>query len=37
MHNGEDKDADIKGHADAWKAAHQAQWDAWIEVAKAAK
>jgi glycine betaine/proline transport system substrate-binding protein len=37
MHNGEDKDSDIKRHADAWKAAHQAQWDAWINAAKAAK
>jgi glycine betaine/proline transport system substrate-binding protein len=37
MHNGEDKDSDIKRHADAWKASHQAQWDAWIKDAKAAK
>ncbi len=37
MHQGQDKDADIMRHAVTWKAAHQAEWDAWIKDAKAAK
>ena len=37
MHQGEDKDADIKRHAETWKAAHLKEWNQWIEAAKAAK
>lgn len=37
MHKGEKSDADIKRHAETWKAAHQAQWDDWLRDARAAK
>lgn len=37
MHKGEKSDADIKRHAETWRAAHQAQWDAWLKEARAAK
>ncbi|MER8602020.1 glycine betaine/L-proline ABC transporter substrate-binding protein ProX [Mesorhizobium sp. M1339] len=37
MHNGENTDPDIKRHAEAWKAAHQTQWDAWLKDALSAK
>mgnify|MGYP006275377439 CR=1 FL=1 len=36
MRNGQDSEADIERHAEAWIAANQEQWDAWIEEARAA-
>lgn len=36
MFEGEDKQADIERHVDEWIAAHQDQWDGWMEQAKAA-
>ena len=36
IQNGEDSEADIERHADAWIAAHQEQWNEWLEEARAA-
>jgi len=36
MRDGEDSEADIERHADAWIATHQDTWDAWLEEARAA-
>lgn len=36
MRDGEDSEADIERHADAWIAAHQDQWNAWLDEARAA-
>lgn len=36
MRDGEDSEADIARHADAWIAGHQDTWNAWIEEARAA-
>ncbi|OKL42671.1 glycine betaine/L-proline ABC transporter substrate-binding protein ProX [Pseudovibrio exalbescens] len=36
MREGEDSEADIERHADAWIAGHQDQWNAWLEEARAA-
>ena len=36
MFEGEDKQADVERHVDEWIQANQAQWDAWLEEAKAA-
>lgn len=36
MRNGQDSEADIERHADAWIQANQEQWDAWLDEARAA-
>ncbi|MBB4265716.1 glycine betaine/L-proline ABC transporter substrate-binding protein ProX [Roseospira visakhapatnamensis] len=36
MREGEDSEADIARHADAWIAAHQDTWNAWLDEARAA-
>jgi len=36
MREGEDSEADIERHADAWIAAHQKIWTAWLDEARAA-
>jgi len=36
MRDGEDSEADIERHADAWIAGHQDTWNAWLEEARAA-
>lgn len=36
MRQGQDSEADIERHADAWIAAHQDTWNAWLEEARAA-
>ncbi|WP_026379422.1 glycine betaine/L-proline ABC transporter substrate-binding protein ProX [Afifella pfennigii] len=36
MRDGEDSEADMERHADAWIAAHQEQWNAWLDEARAA-
>jgi len=36
MREGQDSEADIERHADAWIAAHQEQWNAWLDEARAA-
>ncbi|MBB4265715.1 glycine betaine/L-proline ABC transporter substrate-binding protein ProX [Roseospira visakhapatnamensis] len=36
MRDGEDSEADIKRHAEAWIATHQDTWTAWLEEARAA-
>ncbi len=36
MRDGEDSEADIERHADAWIAGHQDQWNAWIDEARSA-
>ncbi|WP_375259685.1 glycine betaine/L-proline ABC transporter substrate-binding protein ProX [Citreimonas sp.] len=36
MRDGEDSEADIERHADAWIAAHQDRWNAWLDEARAA-
>jgi glycine betaine/proline transport system substrate-binding protein len=36
IRQGQDKEADVRRHAEAWIAAHQAVFDSWIAAAKAA-
>jgi len=36
MREGQDSEEAIERHADAWIAAHQEQWDAWLDEARAA-
>jgi len=36
MRDGQDSEADIERHADAWIAAHQDLWDVWLAEARAA-
>jgi glycine betaine/proline transport system substrate-binding protein len=36
IHNGENKDADVRRHATDWIKAHQSLWDSWIAEAKKA-
>ena len=36
MREGQDSETDIERHADAWIAAHQDQWNAWLNEARAA-
>ncbi|MBM9594069.1 glycine betaine/L-proline ABC transporter substrate-binding protein ProX [Roseitranquillus sediminis] len=36
MRDGQDSEAEIERHADAWIAAHPDQWNAWLEEARAA-
>lgn len=36
MHNGENSQADIERHANAWIKANQAKFDGWIEQARKA-
>ena len=36
MRNGQDSEADIERHADAWISAHKGQWDAWLNEARGA-
>ncbi|SMC71979.1 glycine betaine/proline transport system substrate-binding protein [Fulvimarina manganoxydans] len=36
MQQGQDSEADIEKHADAWIAGHQDQWNGWLEEARAA-
>lgn len=36
MRDGQDSEADIERHADAWIAAHQDTWNDWLEQARAA-
>jgi glycine betaine/proline transport system substrate-binding protein len=36
MREGEDSEADIERHADAWIAGHQDTWNSWLEQARAA-
>ena len=36
MQQGQDSEADIDRHADAWIAGHKDQWNAWLEEARAA-
>jgi len=37
MKNGEDSDADLRRHAEEWIKRNQAQFDKWVEMARAAK
>lgn len=37
MYQGESKPADLERHASEWIAAHQAEFDGWVEAAKAAQ
>ncbi len=36
MREGQDSEADIERHAEAWIAAHQDLWDLWLTEARAA-
>lgn len=36
MRNGQDSEADIERHADAWIKGHQEQWNAWLDEARKA-
>lgn len=36
MRDGQDSEADVERHAEAWIAAHQDQWNAWLDEARAA-
>ncbi|WP_226582782.1 glycine betaine/L-proline ABC transporter substrate-binding protein ProX [Acuticoccus sediminis] len=36
MRDGQDSEADIERHADAWIKGHQEQWNGWLEEARAA-
>ena len=36
MRDGDDSEADIEKHADAWIAANREKFDAWLEQARAA-